>query len=80
MSATALLEAIVSEPGDEDMRLWSDPGEAAMLADVIAIAWAGLSAGAPVACPVCDGPMRPRHAAGAGVVGGRCDDCGAELS
>jgi tRNA(Ile2) C34 agmatinyltransferase TiaS len=44
-------------------------------------AWEGLTAAAsPTACPVCDGRLEPRWSAGAGVVGGRCRDCGSELS
>ncbi len=42
--------------------------------------WEGLSAHAPVACPVCAGELRPRYGAGTGVVGGRCGGCGSELS
>ena len=36
-------------------------------------------AGAAADCPVCAGPMQPRWSAGAGVVGGRCADCGTTL-
>ena len=50
------------------------------LDDVLSGAWEGLSAAAaPVACPVCAGELAPRWSAGAGVVGGRCRDCGSEL-
>ena len=49
------------------------------LDDVLSGAWEGLSAAAPVACPVCAGELTPRWSAGAGVVGGRCRDCGSEL-
>jgi hypothetical protein len=42
--------------------------------------WAGLLAGDAVACPVCGTAMRPRHSAGAGVVGGRCGGCSVSLS
>ena len=41
-------------------------------------AWNDVSAGA-AECPVCAGPMQPRWTAGAGVVGGRCADCGTTL-
>ncbi len=41
-------------------------------------ALAGLSAGASVACPVCDAVMRPRLTA-AGHAGGRCTSCGTTL-
>jgi len=42
-------------------------------------AWDAVAAGAPAECPVCAGPMQPRWSAGAGVVGGRCEDCGTIL-
>ena len=42
-------------------------------------AWDTVAAGAAAECPVCAGPMQPRWSAGAGVVGGRCEDCGTTL-
>ena len=57
----------------------SEPGRT--LDDVLSEAWVGVSAGVlPAACPVCDGELAPRWSAGAGVVAGRCRDCGSELS
>ena len=50
------------------------------LDEVMTSAWAGLRADAPIACPLCDAVMEPLWSAGAGVVGGRCRDCGTELS
>jgi hypothetical protein len=51
------------------------------LDDVLSGAWEGLTAASPsTACPVCEGELVPRWSAGAGVVGGRCRDCGSELS
>jgi hypothetical protein len=51
------------------------------LDDLLSASWEGLSAGSAVAaCPVCDGELVRRWSAGAGVVGGRCRDCGSELS
>jgi hypothetical protein len=49
------------------------------LADVLGEAWAAIGAGAATECPVCAGSLQPRWSAGAGVVGGRCGDCGATL-
>ncbi len=49
------------------------------LADVLGEAWAAIGAGAATECPVCAGSLHPRWSAGAGVVGGRCGDCGATL-
>ena len=42
-------------------------------------AWNDVSTGAPAECPVCAGRMEPRWSAGAGVVGGRCEDSGTTL-
>ena len=50
------------------------------LDDLISGAWEGLTAAASPACPVCAGELAPRWSAGAGVVGGRCRDCGSELA
>jgi hypothetical protein len=80
MAATALPTRRLPVLPAPRQRLRLVPPAAATLAEVIDTAWAGLNADAPVACPVCDGRMEPRLSAGAGVVGGRCRDCGSELS
>jgi hypothetical protein len=49
------------------------------LDEVIASAWAGVSARAPVACPVCDAPMAPTLTE-AGTTSGSCRSCGTTLS
>jgi hypothetical protein len=49
------------------------------LDDVLSETWDGLVAATPAACPVCQSAMAPRWSAGAGVVGGRCGNCGSEL-
>ena len=49
------------------------------LADVMSEAWAAIGTGAATECPVCAGSLQPRWSAGAGVVGGRCGDCGTTL-
>ena len=49
------------------------------LADALGEAWAAIGIGAATECPVCAGSLQPRWSAGAGVVGGRCGDCGATL-
>jgi hypothetical protein len=61
---------------------WAGAGEQSRtLDDLLSASWDGLSAeSAAVACPVCDGELVRRWSAGAGVVGGRCRDCGSELS
>jgi hypothetical protein len=48
------------------------------LDDAIVGAWEGLAAQVVVACPLCDGSLRPYAAADA--VGGRCHDCGVSLT
>jgi hypothetical protein len=66
---------------DADTQLWNEDDAGATLDDLLSGAWDGLTA-APVSstCPVCQGELEPRWSAGAGVVGGRCRDCGSELS
>jgi tRNA(Ile2) C34 agmatinyltransferase TiaS len=49
------------------------------LASLLEETWVSVTSGASVECPVCAGPMQPRWSAGAGVVGGRCEDCGTTL-
>jgi hypothetical protein len=80
MAATALPTRRLPVLPAPAQRLRLVPPAAATLAEVVDTAWAGLNAEAPVACPVCDGRMEPRYSAGAGVVGGRCRDCGSELA
>jgi hypothetical protein len=66
---------------DADVQVGSEERSEATLDDVLSGAWEGLSAAASAtACPVCHGALVPRWSAGAGVVGGRCRDCGSELS
>ena len=50
------------------------------LDDVLTGTWDRLTAGVATACPVCTGELSPRWSAGAGIVGGRCRDCGSDLS
>ncbi len=62
----------------------SDHGSAAAdaavtLAHVVSEAWGALEAGFVADCLLCGGRVHPRWSAGAGVVGGRCDDCGTEI-
>ena len=61
---------------------WAGAGEQRRtLDDLLSASWEGLSTeSATAACPVCDGELVRRWSAGAGVVGGRCRDCGSELS
>jgi hypothetical protein len=72
-----LAPATVPEPAT-----WAGAnGQGRSLDDLLSETWDGLSTGAaPTACPVCDGELVRRWSAGAGVVGGRCRDCGSELS
>lgn len=49
------------------------------LESVVSEAWDALKSGRGTACVLCGGLMAPRWSAGAGVVGGRCTDCGTAL-
>ena len=57
----------------------AEPG-GATLDDVLTGTWGRVIAGVATACPVCEGELAPRWSAGSGIVGGRCTDCGSELS
>jgi hypothetical protein len=50
------------------------------LDEAMAGLWAGLAGSEVASCPVCGDAMKPRHSAGAGVVGGRCSGCATTLS
>lgn len=53
------------------------------LDDMLVGAWEGLTAQVAVACPLCDGVLRPLYAdgaAGSPVVAGRCDSCDTTLT
>jgi hypothetical protein len=75
---------VVAEPPAPRPRLVALPGGAAVatrsLDGALSGSWSALRAGTTVTCIVCGGAMAPRWTAGAaGVVGGRCRDCGTEL-
>ncbi len=72
--------AVMTLERDRVAQLWQEEGGGPTLDDVLSSAWEGLTAASATACPVCEGEMVPRWSAGAGVVGGRCRDCGSELS
>jgi len=72
--------AVMTLERDRVARLWQEEGGGPTLDDVLSGAWEGLAAASVTTCPVCEGEMVPRWSAGAGVVGGRCRDCGSELS
>ena len=59
---------------------WSEEGAGATLDDLLSGAWEGLTVPSSTTCPVCSGELAPRWSAGAGVVGGRCRNCGSELA
>jgi tRNA(Ile2) C34 agmatinyltransferase TiaS len=52
---------------------------AVTLEAVVCDAWDTVVSGEVTDCPVCGGLMQPRWSAVAGVVGGRCSDCGTTL-
>jgi hypothetical protein len=47
------------------------------LGEVVSGAWAAIGAGAPAACPVCDGTLRRRAG---GQIAADCARCGSELA
>jgi hypothetical protein len=55
-------------------------GGARTLDDLLTGIWETVAADQVATCPLCHGPMEPRHGAGAAPVGGRCTSCGTELS
>jgi hypothetical protein len=74
-------EGTVRQHGPSPSKWAGESERSRTLDDVLSGAWEGLSAAASfTACPVCQGELVPRWSAGAGVVGGRCGDCGSELS
>ena len=50
------------------------------LDDLVSTTWDALATTETAACFVCGGDLLPRFGAGARPVGGRCTDCGSELS
>lgn len=75
--ALPIAPAVVPEPAT-----WAgEQGHGQTLEELLSGSWDALASGTePAACPVCDGALVRRWSAGAGVVGGRCGDCGSELS
>jgi hypothetical protein len=66
---------------ETELEPWSGDGGGATFDDLLSGVWEGLiGAASSTACPVCRSVLEPRWSAGAGVVGGRCRDCGSELS
>lgn len=83
-AAPVVARAVERAPQVRPKRAGSDhgsaPAEAAVtLEHVLGEAWGALEAGFIADCLLCGGRVHPRWSAGAGVVGGRCDDCGTEL-
>jgi hypothetical protein len=75
------MTTLLLERDTDEVQLWEDDGGGATLDDLLSGAWEGLAAAVTTtACPVCAGELVPRWSAGAGIVGGRCRDCGSELS
>lgn len=81
--AVAVVEALAPAEATEATLPAPEPADlmagGATLAELIAGAWDALGEGEPTACPCCGTALRPRWSAGAGVVGGHCGGCGAEL-
>jgi|SRR5215217_7297473 len=80
MAAAAPAAPDTAMPGAEPATTASAHRHGPTLDDLVAGAWEGLVAGARADCLVCGSPLAPRHSAGAGIVGGRCDSCGTTVS
>ena len=82
MSPTAVLERpLLLFDREEPPRVPAGRGDdGSTLEDLVLGAWEDLSSPRPAACPVCRGDMVARYGAGPAVLGGRCLDCGSELS
>ena len=78
-AGSAPAAAVLEAPAAEAAPTASAHRHGPTLDDLVAGAWEGLLAGAPADCLVCGAPMAPRHSAGAGIVGGRCDGCSASI-
>ena len=50
------------------------------LARMVGVLWEELSAGRPVACPLCHGEMAPEYGQHAMPTAGRCRGCGTRLT
>lgn len=80
MSAVAVVRDIERPAGlfgpPADRRRTAEP----TLEQLIGGTWSELGLRAVAACPMCGGRLQARWGAGPAPVGGRCDDCGTELS
>jgi hypothetical protein len=75
------MTTLLLERETDEVQLWEEDGGGATLDDLLSGAWEGLRAAtSTTACPICAGELVPRWSAGAGIVAGRCRDCGSELS
>lgn len=77
--------AVVRDDIERPAILFGPPAERARAAeqtleDLIGGTWTELGRRAAAACPLCGGHLAARWGAGPAPVGGRCDDCGTELS
>jgi hypothetical protein len=72
--------AILEDIADSDLGARAKGPPQRTLDDLLSHTWDALVAASPASCPVCGGAMAPRWSAGAGVVGGRCGNCGSALS
>jgi hypothetical protein len=66
--------ALTDRPG-----LLDPVGEGGTLDDLLVAVWEELTADRTVACPICEGEMRPAYGAHARAIGGRCATCGSTV-
>ena len=60
--------------------LFGPVGEGGTLDDLLVALWEGITSDHVVACPLCDGEMKPAYGAHARAIGGKCAKCGSTLS
>jgi hypothetical protein len=60
--------------------LFDDVGGEPTLDELLAGVWEGLTAQRVVQCPMCAADMSPYYGAHSRPLGGRCRNCGTELS
>jgi hypothetical protein len=79
-AAPAVAEHGVAQLWDDEPAVPPIDHSGRTLDDLLSETWDELHAAATAACPVCGHALAPRWSAGAGVVGGRCGNCGSEVS
>ncbi len=67
-------------PGEQVAAIQRGDGRRPTLDELLVGVWEGLRSDHTAACPVCDGVLEPRYAAGPAPVAATCRSCGSSLS